>query len=52
MRALDDLFTAEVGLMSLGGIVFMLGVGVFFGRNFLEPLQDDGERAAQSRVRR
>lgn len=47
MHALQDLFTSDVGLMSLGGIVFMLGMGVFFVRYFLRHIQEDGERAAR-----
>jgi Protein of unknown function (DUF3149) len=49
MHALKDLFTSDVGLMSLSGIVFMLGMGVFFVRYFLRHMQEDGERAALER---
>jgi len=48
MHALKDLFTSDVGLMSLGGIVFMLGMGVFFVRYFLKHMREDGEAAARA----
>jgi Protein of unknown function (DUF3149) len=47
MRALTELFTTDVGLMSIGGIVFMLGMGVFYVRYFLKHMREDGERAAR-----
>jgi hypothetical protein len=46
MHALNDLFTTDVGLMSIAGIAFMLGMGVFFVRYFLHHMQEDGEKAA------
>ena len=45
MHALKDLFTSDVGLMSLGGIVFMLGMAVFFVRYFLRHMHEDEARA-------
>lgn len=45
MHALKDLFTTDVGLMSIGGIVFMLGMAVFFVRYFLTHMRDDAARA-------
>lgn len=51
MHALKDLFTSDVGLMSIGGIVFMLGMGVFFVRYFLKHIKEDAARAAASRNR-
>ena len=45
MHALKDLFTTDVGLMSVGGIAFMLGMGVFFVRYFLKHIRADAERA-------
>ncbi len=45
MRALTELFTTDVGLMSAAGITFMLGMGVFFVRYFLRHMRDDAERA-------
>jgi hypothetical protein len=41
MHALKDLVTTDAGLMSLGGIVFMLGMGVFYVRYFLTHMRDD-----------
>ena len=48
MHALKDLFTSD---MSIGGIVFMLGMGVFFVRYFLKHIKEDAARAAASRNR-
>jgi hypothetical protein len=45
MHALKDLFTSDVGLMSISGIVFMLGMGVFFVRYFLRHMHEDEARA-------
>lgn len=52
MHALKDLFTSDVGLMSLGGIVFMLGMGVFYVRYFLHHMAEDAERARLQGERR
>jgi predicted RND superfamily exporter protein len=46
MHALKDLFTSDVGLMSLAGIVFMLGMGVFYVRHFLNHMHEDEAKAA------
>jgi hypothetical protein len=46
MHALKDLFTTDVGLMSLAGIVFMLGMAVFFVRYFLRHMKEDADKAA------
>jgi hypothetical protein len=46
MHALNDLFTTDVGLMSVAGITFMLGMGVFFVRYFLRHIQEDAAKAA------
>jgi hypothetical protein len=35
MKLLHDLFFTDYGLMSFIGIVFMIGMGVFFFRLFL-----------------
>jgi arginine exporter protein ArgO len=48
MHALKDLFTSDVGLMSIGGIAFMIGMGVFFIRYFMRHIQEDTERAQQA----
>jgi len=49
VHALKDLFTSDVGLMSVGGLAFMLGIGVFFIRYFLRHMKEDEERAKRSR---
>ncbi len=35
MKLLTDLFSTDYGLMSIGGIFFMIGMGIFFLRLFL-----------------
>jgi len=46
MHALKDLLTTDVGLMSAAGIVFMIGMAIFFVRFFLRHIQEDADRAA------
>jgi hypothetical protein len=46
MQALKDLFTSDVGLMSVGGIAFMLGMGVFYVRYFLRHMHEDEQKSA------
>ncbi len=46
MKALADLFSTDYGLMSIGGIVFMLGMGVFFLRFFKKHIEADAAAAA------
>jgi hypothetical protein len=48
MRALTELFTTDVGLLSIGSILFMLGMAVFFLRYFLKHIREDGERAVRA----
>ncbi len=50
MHALKDLFTTDVGLMSVAGIAFMIGMGVFFVRYFLRHIQEDSDRAAKAKM--
>ncbi|MDO9093898.1 MAG: DUF3149 domain-containing protein [Rubrivivax sp.] len=45
-HALKDLFTSDVGLLSLAVLVFMLGMGVFFMRYFIQHMREDTKRAA------
>lgn len=45
MRALTELLTTDAGLMSAAGIVFMLGMGVFFVRFFMKHIAEDAARA-------
>lgn len=39
MKALVDLFSTDYGLMSLAGILFMIGMAVFFIRLFLNKIK-------------
>ncbi len=45
MRVLEELFTTDVGLMSAAGIVFMIGMAVFFMRYFARHVREDAARA-------
>lgn len=45
MKLLTDLFSTDYGLMSISGIVFMLGMGVFFLRFFARKMDEDGKAA-------
>lgn len=45
MTAWKELLGSDVGLMSLGVIVFMLGMGAFFVRYFVRHVRDDTRRA-------
>lgn len=47
MHALKDLFTSDVGLLSVAVIAFMLGMGVFFVRFFLKNMEEDARRAGK-----
>lgn len=47
MHALKNLFTSGPGLMTVAGLSFMLGMGVFFIRYFFKHMREDGERAAK-----
>ncbi|MDH4427956.1 MAG: DUF3149 domain-containing protein [Acidovorax sp.] len=40
MKLLSDLFSTDYGLMSIGGIAFMLGMAVFFLRMFLTKMNE------------
>lgn len=52
MKLLSDLFSTDYGLMSITGIVFMLGMAAFFLRMFLtkmnEPPTTDPAAAARA----
>lgn len=47
MKALSDLFSTDYGLMSVAGIVFMLGMGVWFYRYFMRKMDEDAKNAGQ-----
>jgi len=40
MKLIHDLFTTDYGIMSISGIVFMLGMGVFFYRFFTNKMNE------------
>jgi len=52
MRALQEFFTTDVGLMSAAVIAFTIGMGIFFGRFFVRHMREDAERAARETQRR
>jgi positive regulator of sigma E activity len=45
MKLLTDLFSTDYGLMSISGIVFMLGMAVFFVRLFKRKMREDAAKA-------
>lgn len=47
MKLLRDLFTTDYGLMSISGIAFMLGMGVFFLVFFKRKMNEDAARAGK-----
>jgi hypothetical protein len=47
MKAITDLFSTDYGLMSIGGIAFMIGMGVFFLRYFKKHIDADAAAAAR-----
>lgn len=42
MKLLSDLFSTDYGLMSIIGILFMIGMGVFFILYFKRKMAEDG----------
>jgi hypothetical protein len=44
VQLFKELLTSDVGLMSLAGLVFMLGMAVFFIRYFLRHMREDEAR--------
>lgn len=40
MKLMSDLFSTDYGLMSLGVIVFTIGMGAFFTRLFMNKMSD------------
>ncbi len=47
MKLLTDLFSTDYGIMTVVGISFMLGMGVFFYRLFTSNMNRDAENAAK-----
>ena len=45
MKALADLFSTDYGLMTVAGISFMLGMGVWFILYFKRKMNEDAKRA-------
>jgi Protein of unknown function (DUF3149) len=45
MKLWTDLFSTDYGLMSIAGIAFMLGMGVFFIRLFKRKMAEDARAA-------
>ena len=48
MRLFSELTTTDAGLMSAAGILFMLGMGVFYLHDFIKHMCNDEARAARS----
>lgn len=44
MQALKDLFTTDYGLMSIIGLAFILGMGVYFVRYFISHMHEEEAR--------
>lgn len=51
MKLLSDLFSTDYGRASIAGIIFMLGMGVFFIRFFLRKM-DEETRAEQEKIKK
>ena len=47
MKLLTDLFTTDYGIMSISGIIFMLGMGVFFYRFFTNKMNEPVSKTDQ-----
>jgi hypothetical protein len=47
MRLFSELMTTDAGLMSAAGILFMLGMVVFYFRFFMKHMHDDEVSALQ-----
>ena len=45
MKALSDLFSTDYGLMSVAGIVFMIGMGGWFYAFFQRKMKEDAKAA-------
>lgn len=50
MRLLTELLTTDVGLMSAAGILFMLGMGIFYLRYFMKHMRDDEAQATKPKA--
>jgi hypothetical protein len=45
MKALSDLFSTDYGLMTVAGLSFMIGMGVWFYRYFMRKMDEDAKAA-------
>ena len=45
MKALSDLFSTDYGLMSVAGIIFMIGMGGWFLAYFKRKIAEDAKNA-------
>ncbi|CAN5866471.1 hypothetical protein BH11PSE12_BH11PSE12_06550 [soil metagenome] len=43
MKLISDLFSTDSGRASIAGIIFMLGMGVFFIRFFLRKMEEESQ---------
>jgi hypothetical protein len=50
MHAIKELFTSDVGLMSIAGIAFMLGTALFYVRYLISHVRADAARADAERA--
>jgi hypothetical protein len=50
MKMLTDLLTTDYGLMSLAGIVFMLGMAVWFRLFFIRKMNEDEKTMASAKT--
>lgn len=48
MKMLTDLLTTDYGLMSLIGIIFMLGMAVWFRLFFIRKMNEDEQASAKA----
>jgi hypothetical protein len=48
MKMLTDLLTTDYGLMSLVGIIFMLGMAVWFRLFFIRKMNEDEQASAKA----
>ncbi|MCW5658954.1 MAG: DUF3149 domain-containing protein [Burkholderiaceae bacterium] len=52
MHAWKELFSTDVGLLSVAAIAFMVGMAVYFVRFFLRHIREESQRQAQAAPRR
>ena len=47
MKLVHDLFSTDYGIMSISGIVFMLGMGVFFVTFFTNKMNESAAKESK-----